>query len=96
MSPAKLQMFQLGAAKRRSSSSRESGATPLLAASPPTLISIRTASFSSKLLRGGIELLCQAQRIDRIHCGEQFNRFGRLVGLQMADQVPCGVVQIPK
>src|SRR5580704_9687124 len=31
-----------------------------------------------------------------MYCSEQFNRFRRLVGLQMADQMPFGTVQIPK
>ena len=41
-----------------------------------------------ELLCGGIQLLRQTQRIDRIHRSEQFNRFRRFVGLQMANQMP--------
>ena len=69
---------------------------PLLAVFPADIDFDQDLEFFSELLCRSIELLRQPQRIDRIHCGEQFNRFRSFVGLQMTDQMPFGVVQITK
>ena len=74
-----------------SSNSRDSAATPLFAASPPTLISISTLSFLPRLRAAASSFSANFTRIHRLHCAEQFRRLARLVRLQMTDHVPLGI-----
>ncbi len=91
ISPRNSRCSSPGAAIRRSSRSLESGARPLFAVSPPTLISISTRQFLAQLFGGCIQFFSQPQGIERIDGGEHFSRGRGFVGLQVTDHVPLGI-----
>ena len=94
ISPRNTSASSRGAASSNSSSSGESGAAPLLAASPPTLISMSTSSFLPSLRAAASSFSASFSESTESTARNSSAVFGGLVGLQVADHVPFGVVQI--